>query len=313
MHVSPLSLNMIPALNAFYNALVAAIPHCYPVSPDLFAATLTPCLDGTSSHKNLRDEAMFVATEGRAIVGMIHTGIDTGQRPHGPSDEWVGCGAVRCFGYARGHRAAGQALLQRAENRLRSQGATRVVVGHYDHRYPFYHVEHMFVSIQLEPVWSLLGMNGYAHIEHGSQIVLDWTDFDPPGPASLPIEADIALEWIEEGAARPGLIVHATKGDREIGVCVCHSHGVGNPAPEAQDWVYTQWLGIEPEFRGAGLGRYLLQRALHEAHGIGYRHATICSMGNNYRALLFYSNFGYRAVDWSYAWEKALDDHPEEA
>ena len=45
--------------------------------------------------------------------------------------------------------------------------------------------------------------------------------------------------------------------------------------PDAQDWLHTVWLGIEDEFQGQGLGRYLLQYELQEMHKVGYRHAAI--------------------------------------
>ena len=56
-------------------------------------------------------------------------------------------------------------------------------------------------------------------------------------------------------------------------------------------------LGIEDEFQGQGLGRYLLQHALQEMHKVGYRHAAISSGLDNHRAFLFYNNCGYRVVD----------------
>ena len=67
---------------------------------------------------------------------------------------------------------------------------------------------------------------------------------------------------------------------------------------------YNMWLGVNDEFQGRGLGRYLLQYALHEMHKIGYRHAVISTDWENYRAFLFYSNCGYRVSDWTYAYSK---------
>ena len=55
-----------------------------------------------------------------------------------------------------------------------------------------------------------------------------------------------------------------------------------------------------------GLGRYLLQRALREMHGAGYRHAAISTHWRNYRAFLFYSNYGYRVVDWTYGLRREI-------
>ena len=91
-----------------------------------------------------------------------------------------------------------------------------------------------------------------------------------------------------------------------MGVCECVSCGEFSHADGAQDWVFTEWLGVEAEFQGKGLGRYLLQRALQEMHGAGYRHAAISTHWRNYRAFLFYSNYGYRVVDWTYGLRREI-------
>ena len=84
------------------------------------------------------------------------------------------------------------------------------------------------------------------------------------------------------------------------------SAGEYTRAEEAQDWLFTTWLGVEEPYQGRGLGRHLLQRALWDARDIGYRHAVISTDWENYRAFLFYSNCGYRAVDWTYTLGREL-------
>ena len=73
-----------------------------------------------------------------------------------------------------------------------------------------------------------------------------------------------------------------------------------------KDWHFCNWLGVEEEVQGKGLGRYLLQQARLEMHTVGYRHAGISTAWKNYRAFQFYSNDGYRLSDWTYAWEKNI-------
>lgn len=72
-------------------------------------------------------------------------------------------------------------------------------------------------------------------------------------------------------------------------------------AKESQDSFFTKWLGVEEEYQGKGLGRYLLQRTLNEMYKVGYRNAFISTNVINYRAQLFYSNFGYKVTDTAYA------------
>jgi hypothetical protein len=45
--------------------------------------------------------------------------------------------------------------------------------------------------------------------------------------------------------------------------------------------------------------------------GVGYRHASISTAVDNYRAALLYANLGYRVVDWTYGLGRHLDGGPD--
>jgi GNAT superfamily N-acetyltransferase len=120
------------------------------------------------------------------------------------------------------------------------------------------------------------------------------------------VRVDISLQWEQGRGARPGLIVQGRQGEKEIGTCECVSAGEYSRSEEAQDWSFTTGLDIAEEMQGKGLGRFLLQRALEEMHGIGYRHAAISTGWRNFRAFLFYSNCGYHVVDWTYGLRREL-------
>jgi hypothetical protein len=47
---------------------------------------------------------------------------------------------------------------------------------------------------------------------------------------------------------------------------------------------------------------------LQEGRRKGYRHAAISTMMDNWRAYNLYSNWGFRAADWTYTFEKDLQD-----
>jgi GNAT superfamily N-acetyltransferase len=79
-------------------------------------------------------------------------------------------------------------------------------------------------------------------------------------------------------------------------------------AEEAQDWFFTTWINVREDLQGKSLGRCLLTRVLAEMVGVGYRHACISTARDNFQAALFYANLGYRVVDWTYAYGRALDD-----
>ena len=284
-------------LSTVYNLAIQGVPHTFAVSE----REMADAFDGPvccKAAKGLRGQRIWFAGQGADIHGVIHIALED-QEPPAPSR-----GIIRFFWYARGHRAAGQALLEQAEAHFRQQGIGRLLAWHYDHTYPFYHVEHAYLSQQLDQVHALLGMNGYA--VQGSELVLDWPDFDPSLPDPVDASLKLTINWESGRAQRPGLVLLAHKGEDEVGVCVCSSLGEVSSARQAQDWVYTRWLGVDEAWRGRGLGRYLMRRALHALYDVGYRHATICTLGDNHRAFLLYTNLGYRAVDWTHAYEKAL-------
>ena len=201
----------------------------------------------------------------------------------------------------------GHGALEKAETYLKMFNVTRISAFRSQGRYRFYHFEYAFLSDALDQVQGLLGFNGY-HRSNG-WVFLDWENYDVT-PISAPIPVTLSVEWKDERGQRPDSVVKAYSGDEEIGLCTSVSGGEYSSHPNAQDWFHTVYLEIEDEFQGQGLGRYLLQYALQEMKKIGYRHATISTGWDDYRALLFYSNCGYRVVDWTYTYEKVLSEPP---
>jgi len=118
---------------------------------------------------------------------------------------------------------------------------------------------------------------------------------------------DISLEWIGGNGRFPGLHVRAHYQGKEIGECISVSCGEYTGAEEAQDWLFTIWLGVDDAFRGQKLGVCLLERALGEMYANGSRPAANRTNRNNSRAFLFYSNHGYHVVDWTYGLARNLD------
>ena len=285
----------------FYNRLIANVPHCYPVTEEEFAIVLRGVTTGKADKddfgRGLDSETAFVAIREGAVQAFIHVGL-TQMRGED-------VGIIRFLGYERGARRAGQAVLEKAETYLKSFNVTRIFAA--ERRYRFYHFEYACLSDALDQVQGLLGFNGY-HRSNG-WVFLDWENYDvTPIPAPIPVT--LSVEWKDERGQRPDSVIKAYQGDEEIGLCVSVSGGEYSDHPDAQDWFHTVYLEIEGEFQGQGLGRYLLQYALQEMKKIGYQHATISTRWDDYRALLFYSNCGYRVADWTYAYEKVLSEPP---
>lgn len=290
---------MAPALTAAYNRAVLRVPHCYPVSEADLAAALAPAVGAVSRHNRLHSEAVFVTTSAAAMGGFVHAAVE---RPceEGGSER----GVIRFLWYDRGHREAGQALLAAAEECLRERGIAQIEAFPQEYRYPFYHLRAAYLSVRLDQVEALLQFNGYRRVR--GEVFLDWPDYAPRPPGSAPVFAAISLEWVQGRGARPGLHLRAHHKEKQIAECVCVSCGEYSEADAAQDWLFTTWLGVDDAFQGKGLGRYLLERALEEMHGVGYRHAVISAAWDNCRAFLFYSNFGYHVVDWTYGLSREL-------
>ena len=104
--------------------------------------------------------------------------------------------------------------------------------------------------------------------------------------------------------------MQARAGDDVLGNCVLISGGMTSSHDEAQDFAFCDWIGVQEQWQGRGLGRHMLSTALCNARERGYRHGAISTYVENYRAFVFYSHHGYRVVDWTYEFERELNAQP---
>ena len=285
---------MASELASAYNRLIRPVPHCYPIGPADFAAAVAGAKTEKNDDKPLHSQAAYVATEGGAMLGFVDVGVRPGGEPGEQSQ-----GMVRFLWYERGQRATGQALLEAAETHLRHCGVKQVTAFHAHYSYDFYHVQSAYLSDRLDHVEALLGVNGYKRV--AGEVFLDWPDFEPTEPDPTDVEADISSHWREREGRRPAVILSAHHDGRQIGECRCGRIGDYSDDEAARDWFIVHWLWTAKEVRRRGLAKHLLQRALVEMHGAGYRHSTISTAWDNHRASLFYGNVGYHVVDWTYA------------
>ena len=288
------------SVTEFYNRLTAGVPHCYPVTENEFAAALRGITIGKIEKNDdglrLDSQTAFVAITTGTVQAFIHVALVRIREEN--------IGIIRFLGYKRGVRRAGQAVLEKAEAYLKTFNVTRISAFTRS-RYRFYHLEYAYLSDTLDQVQGLLGFNGY-HRCNG-WVFLDWKNYDvTPMPSSIPVT--FSVDWKDERGQRPDSVIKAHRDDEEVGLCVSVSGGEYSSHPDAQDWFHTVYLEIEDKFQGQGLGKFLLQYALQEMQKIGYRHAAISTGWDDYRALLFYSNCGYRVVDWTYQYEKVLSE-----
>ena len=302
MEIIQYTPDMQAPVTQFYNRLTADVPHCYPVDEEEFSIAIRGVTTGKADKKEggLDSETAFVAMVNGAVQAYIHVGI--GQV--GDNRE-VDIGVIRFLGYERGARHVGQAVLEKAETYLKTYNISRIYAFSQDCRYRFYHFSHAYLSDALDQVQALLGFNGYRRC--AGEVFLDWENYAvTPMPSSLPVT--LSVDWEQGRGEHPNCTVKAHRDGEQVGICESVCGGEFSSHTDAQDWLHTVWLGIEDEFQGQGLGRYLLQYELQEMHKVGYRHAAISTNWENYRAFLFYSNCGYRVVDWTYEYEKVLSE-----
>ena len=296
--------DMQTQVTQFYNRMTASVPKCYPVSEAEFATAIRGVTTGKADKKEggLDSETAFVAMVNGTVQAFIHVGI--GQVGENREED---IGVIRFFGYERGARRVGQAILERAETHLKTFNVSQIFAFSQGCRYRFYHFEHAYLSDALDQVQGLLGFNGYRRST--GEVFLDWEDYSvTPVPSSLLVT--LSVEWQDGRGQFPNCTVLAHQNGEQVGICESLCGGEFSSHTDAQAWLHTVWLGIEDDFQGQGLGRYLLQYALQEMKKIGYRHAAISTAWDNHRAFLFYSNCGYRTVDWTYEFVKNLSETP---
>ena len=293
MEVKPYCADMAEDVAEAYNEAIRYVPYCRPITVEEWAQAFAP------KSGSLQSRTAWVACDGPHIVGYVDAGLGKTSL-FGDKEE----GVIPFLWYRRGERAAGQCLLTTAEGHLRDQGATSSQAFPQEYRYPFYYLKAAYLSDRLDHVGALLALHGYER--RRGEVFLSWWDMEIEEEPSPPDGMDVTIEHTRGLGRLPGVTVRARQDNEEIGTCECVSCGEYSSHETAQEWVFTTWLGVAEPFQGKRIGAFLLEYALYEAHAIGYRNAAISTAWNNPRALVFYSNFGYRLTDWTYGLARDL-------
>ncbi|MBM3242892.1 GNAT family N-acetyltransferase [Candidatus Poribacteria bacterium] len=291
-----------------YNEQFAGVPHCYPVSPEEFEIGIRYRKDADKPYDELHSEKFIVGEQNGKIVGFADVVVVETKE----NEQKKYKGLIRFLTYQPGCRAVGQALLEEAEKYLRDLGmdeisAFRITYARDDYSYRFYHLGFGLVSDQTMHIYALFRVNGYEinSTEQG-EVFMDQPEYSVAEPMLPDNQVEIVVKQQPGRGVLPGLTVQAFRNGREIGVCESLSVGQYCQASEAQDWVFIKWIGVENEKRGEGWGRYLLQKNLWEMRKIGYKNTVISTDIINYRAQLFYTNYGYQVVDTTYGFVKNI-------
>jgi len=286
-----------------YSELTEGLPYCCPVPPERFLDA------GHLASPLCRAESVLVAREASGdIVGYVHTGVAAapGEEERGDQGE---PGIIRFLSYRPGQRLVGQALLAAAESWICERGRPRVMAWSNDYLYPFYHSPFAHMSDRLGHLHALFCWAGYRMLF--SELIFDWPDFDPPRIARPELAFDLRSEWRDDvtmggRTLKPVLQLRALHDAVELGLCEMTGWRDGYAWPEAADWCFCANLMVKDEVQGRGLGQFLLATGLAEMRKAGFRHAGISTDWDNYRAQLFYANFGFRLRDRTFAFERNL-------
>jgi GNAT superfamily N-acetyltransferase len=298
MEIRDWAIDNVNDLAGVYNAQIAdPIPHCYAVSAEEFGAGRYQKTGGDYLAA-FHDERVIVALQRGQVQGFAH--VTVGEIEH--RDRQLSGGFIHLLTYAVGHRDLGQAILTACERHFRDTGASTIWAfdGYF---YRFHHLGFPLVSDRMGHVYGLLGMNGYKPAGEG-EIFLEYLNYSVDLPAVPDPVVEVQVQVREGQGDLPNVTVRALRDGEELGGCGALSGGDFCRAREAQARIFIDGLSVTDENQGQGWGRYLLTRTLWEARQLGYTHTVISTSKRNYRAQLFYTNYGYRVTDTVYGFVK---------
>ena len=299
MEILDYRAEMLGEVAGLFNNGVANVPNCWPVDEaDFSGAIAAVCGGECDGGPSVDDQALSVAALNGRVVGFAHTGIDRGDSDEAPR------GAICFLYYERGCRGAGQALLDAVEARFAARSLSEVCAFNQSYRYRFYCFPHAYLSDRLDHVSALLQFNGYRPTR--GEVFLNGLDYEAAELPQVDLDFDLTVTRPRRRGRRAGCHLKAHRDGETIGECEITCGGDYSRHPDAQDYGFVDWLGVEKPYRRRGLGKLLLLRGRNEILAAGYRHTAISTALHNNRAFLFYSNHGYRLVDWTYQLSKPL-------
>jgi len=302
MRLVPFEPSMAEAVAQCYNDIVRPAPYCAPVGADRFRDLKR------LERAPLSEEALLAAQdEGGDLLGFVHLGVAApATEPWHLQGE---PGILRFLSYQPGRRPVGEALLEAAEAWLRARGRSEVIAGHSHFMYPFYHLPFAHISERISHLPPLFGIEGYTVAE--SEVFFAWASFEAPVPPKPHLDVEIAIEWRDKvDTFANGVVLNPKRGDKVMGECKIVRLGYEGWRPELRHWCFCTSLHLDESLRGKGLGKYLLALGLREARQRGLRHTLVSTDWDNYRAYLFYTNFGYQFLDRTFSYRKHLTPQP---
>ena len=323
----------MPALARAYASATAATPFCASAdggteqwAEELRTLPKQMTAAGTRSCSWRRIWLALSDESGGEVLGFV----DACVRPARAGKEWRSgsthavvdiprTGLIRFLWHEPGHREAGVALLDVAEQHLRDKAQVSDVYA-FDqaYRYRFYMMSSAYLSQTAHHIHALLGTRDYERCN--GECYYRWAGFEITAALapSLPPGVRYRVELVPGRGRLPGTKVFAVSEEtgKDLGVCVTisgaefsvdSSHATDYEA--ASRLAFVTWLGVpvvatanrlHPS-QGQGLGKALLAEGLKQMQFLGYRDAAISTAEKNYKAQVFYANYGgFSLVDWTW-------------
>lgn len=317
MKISFCNLSEAKILTEFYNDQFANLPYCHPVSTEAFEVGIR-CRQSKRgnkwvkrSYEDLSQEKLIVASQDDEVIGFAHVAKWCGDLDQA---HWLGLtplqgilhrqvGLIRFFHYRQGHRSAGQAIIEAAEDYFRKLGLSQIRAFSY-YGYRFHRFCHAFLSDRVGQVRSLLGMNGYRTTR--GLILLHLPNFQVSEPTSPDPQIKVQVQHKSGDGNLQNIRIKLMRKRKEIGDSYSISGGHFCRGSTAQDVFYVAWFFIDKQEQGRGLGRYMMRYLLWELQNSGYKTATLHVDTGNARAQLLYTNLGFQTVDTNYQFFKDM-------
>ncbi len=120
MEIIQYTSDLLTPLTKFYNDFTVDVPHCYPVKEDDLEFATSGVIGKSKYYykDDFKSETAFVAVQNGKVKSFIHLGLSQ-DREHNIDKT----AHILFFGYEVNARQVGQAILEKTEDYLRTDGS----------------------------------------------------------------------------------------------------------------------------------------------------------------------------------------------
>ena len=283
----------LEGMTKLYNAETEFEPHIAPLGPERFIELV--------EKKSYFDPAgLFVAVEGRQVVGWVHACVAAGSEGHHDPDKRVP--RVRMLIYPRHRLKVGDALVGKATAWLKNTGEREFLAMHARAGYPFYRGLWMggepMCPVTLPHVQLAFEAGGYKNTQESIFMVAEMSSAPKKVRARVSIELEESAAEMKHEPMRESWIgfepmrTRALIGEEEVGsiAWVIQPHLDRLGAPCVNIW----GLGVQGEHRRKGVASALVSHVMTRGYRMGARFASVGTQLWNSPAHATYAKVGFQ-------------------